>query len=316
MVDKRQFPNFVKFGNLIYNGVCEHINFMAEGVFGKHPIHARLAGTNAMERDEHYRQIVLEPIYVCASYKPKMGQGRGEGYELEAFQRLYRADPFYNWFGLDNPLMYAAHKAAGGMTSVYRQIGIGCERLFRQVLIDELGLGPEDANWSYEIKTARGKIRTLHLDGRIPVDAVTDSGKRAAVRDWIERAAADIGVKQTVRGTLTGVVFEVRQGYKSKDSKRQNADIANAATAYVNTYLPCLSVLSNQIDGDIQTRYRMEKWVMLTGAVGTDDDLQSVYAFMEQVVGYDLAAFFERNSDTLRAELDRVLRALLEVDRR
>lgn len=268
-----------------------------------------------MERDEQYKKIVLEPIYVCASYKPKMGQGRGEGYELEAFQKLYRADPFYSWFGLDNPLMYAAHKAAGGMTSIYRQIGIGCERLFRQVLIDELNLSPDEANWSYETKTAGGKTRTLYLDGRIPIDAIKDPNKRKAVKDWIERAAADVGVAESMRGALTGVIFEVRQGYKSKDSKRQNADIANAATAYVNTYLPCVSVLSNQIDGDIQTRYRTEKWALLTGTVGTDNDLRSVYAFMKQIVGYDLAAFFERNSDTLRAELDRVLRSLLEVDK-
>lgn len=34
--------------------------------------------------------------------------------------------------------MYAAHKAAGGMTSVYRQIGIGCERLFRKLVSAEL----------------------------------------------------------------------------------------------------------------------------------------------------------------------------------
>ena len=43
-----------------------------------------------MERDEHYKKIVLEPIYVCASYKPKMGQGRGEGYELEGYCQFVR----------------------------------------------------------------------------------------------------------------------------------------------------------------------------------------------------------------------------------
>ena len=268
-----------------------------------------------MKQDDHYKKIVLEPIYVCANYKPKMGKGRSAGYELEAFQKLYQADPLYSWFGLDNPLMYAAHKAAGGMTSVYRQIGIGCERLFRQILIDELQLTADEANWSYETKTAGGKTRTLYLDGRIPIDAVRDPKRQAIVKDWIHRAAADVGVAKTVRDTLTGVIFEVRQGYKSKDSKRQNADIANATTAYVNTYLPCVSVLSNQIDGDIQTRYRMEKWTMLTGTVGTDNDLRSVYAFMQQIVGYDMAAFFERNSETLRAELDSVLRSLLEVDK-
>ena len=47
------------------------------------------------------------------------------------------------------------------------------------------------------------------------------------------RASADlVHVDPDVFTILKGTVFEVRQGYKSKDSKRQNADIANAATAY------------------------------------------------------------------------------------
>lgn len=58
----------------------------------------------------------------------------------------------------------------------------------------------------------------------------------------------------------------------------------------------------------------MERWVILTGVVGTDNDLRSIYAFMKQTVGYDLAAFFERNSETLRLELDRILRSLLGVN--
>lgn len=37
------------------------------------------------------------------------------------------------------------------MTSIYRQIGIGCESLFRQILADNLGLSTEDVKWSYEI---------------------------------------------------------------------------------------------------------------------------------------------------------------------
>jgi hypothetical protein len=95
--------------------------------------------------DSKYLKTVLDPIRVCAHYKPKFGQGakRG-GLTLEQFRTLYQSDPFYSWFGLDNPLMYAAHKAAGGMTSVYRQIGIGCEVLFRTLLKDCLGLSSND----------------------------------------------------------------------------------------------------------------------------------------------------------------------------
>jgi hypothetical protein len=77
--------------------------------------------------DSTYLNILLEPLATCKRYKPKFGHGAG--LSLAEFQTLYQADPFYTWFGFDSPLLYAAHKASGGMTSVYRQVGIGCQRL-------------------------------------------------------------------------------------------------------------------------------------------------------------------------------------------
>jgi len=127
----------------------------------------------------------------------------------------------------------------------------------------------------------------------------------------MEKSAALIGVDQRIFQTLTGTVFEVRQGYKSKDSKRQNADIANAATAYTKAYLPCAAILSTQIDSDIQLRYRAEKWTIVVGTVGLNNPLVSTYDFMRDVIGYDLGAFFQRNSETLQTEVDKVLQALL-----
>lgn len=264
------------------------------------------------QNDAKYLELVLEPIRVCAKYKPKFGQGaKSEGLTLVQFQTLYQSDPFYSWFGLDNPLMYAAHKAAGGMTSVYRQIGIGCEKLFRMVLKDSLGLTDADVTWSYDIPLSTGKTRTLYLDGRVPLDKIPDKVKHDRFRSWMKSSANSIGVDRKVFSTLTGTVFEVRQGYKSKDSKRQNADIANAATAYTKAYLPCAVILSTQIDGDILLRYRAEKWAVVTGIEGANSPLISTYDFMSDVVGYDLAAFFKRNSKILRAEIDAVLKALL-----
>lgn len=262
-----------------------------------------------MQRDERYRDIVLDPIRVCAAYKPRMGFVGIT--ELSSFQEMYRADPLYGRLGLDNRLMYAAHKAAGGMSSIYRQIGIGCERLFRQVLMDELGIGEDDAKWSYELENGSGKSRTVHLDARIPIKAVKESKRRMAIVDWVDRMSADVGVDDFARSKLAGVVFEVRQGCKSKDSKRQNADISSAAYAHAYAYLPCMAVLSRQIDSDIENRYCEEKMAMLTGASQADGDSRSVYAFMKQVVGYDLDAFFARNSGIMRAELDSVLASLL-----
>ena len=110
---------------------------------------------------------------------------------------------------------------------------------------------------------------------------------------------------------LAAAVFEVRQGYKSKDSKRQNADLANAIAAYTQQYLPVLVVMSLQFDTDLRTRYESGRWGVLTGAIDTDDAYTSTYAFCHQILGYDLAAFFERNSGELRREVESVVSTVL-----
>lgn len=88
-----------------------------------------------MVKEEKYIEIFLEPIRKCKDYKPKLGSSQNAaGVSVDGFLKLYGADPFYSWIGLDSGLMYAAHKAGGGMTSIYRQIGVGCERLFREII--------------------------------------------------------------------------------------------------------------------------------------------------------------------------------------
>lgn len=251
------------------------------------------------KKDKKYLELLLAPIRVCASYKPKLGCAGKSGYSLSDFQKLYSSDPFYSWFGLDNPMMYATHKAAGGMTSIYRQIGIGSENLFRKILQDELGLDDEQSKWSYGVVGTNKKERRLSLDGRIPLDAISDASKRDRVAQWIADVCVTLSIESRIAKSLQGVVFEVRQGYKSKDSKRQNADIANAATAYTQAYLPCAVIMSRQIDADILCRYRMEKWAVLTGDTSSDSSLVSTYSFLRQIVGYDLSAFFKRNSKQL-----------------
>lgn len=266
------------------------------------------------QSDKEYTEILVDAIRVCAFYKPKLGHGGKQGYSFEDFQQIYRNDPFYSWMGLDNPLMYAAHKAAGGMTSIYRQIGIGCEKLFRRIIKDTLQLQDEDVLWSYQIAGPGGKMRKLSLDGRILIDKLPSGQKRDKVQNWIMAAASELDIDEGIRDSIKGIVFEIRQGYKSKDSKRQNADIANAATAYTKGYLPCVGVLSLQIDEDIALRYRAAKWIMLTGIVHRGTPQNSFYHFMKDIVGYDLAAFFKRNQKILRDEINRVLQSLLKLE--
>lgn len=260
--------------------------------------------------DSTYLKLIVSKIEVCRSYRPKFGQGANVSFE--EFQALYGTDQFYSWFGLDHPLMYAAHKAAGGITSLYRQIGIGCEQLFRRILQDHLELTEEQANWSYTISARGKKPRRLSLDGRIPLENLKPAALARAAA-WLDSAARQMEMARGVREALQGAVFEVRQGYKSKDSKRQNADIGNAGKALSKGYLPVVAVLSTQIDGDIADRYRGAGWLLLTGGASASAT-HSVYAFCHQVVGYDLAAFFERHRGILKATVDTVLQALLSPE--
>jgi hypothetical protein len=263
--------------------------------------------------DAKYLKIITDALAVCANYRPKFGQGREGGLSLQDFQKLYEADPFYSWFGLSSPLMYAAHKAAGGMTSVYRQIGIGCQWVIAEILKDHLGLTDEQANWSYTVK-ARGKgERRLSLDGRIPLEFVANADAKRRVTLWLESVANDLKLPRESRRNLQGAVFEVRQGYKSKDSKRQNADVANASNAYAYRYLPVVMLLSSQIDEDVAERYERARWLLLRGTTqGTA--LDSAYVFLNDVVGYDLAGFFQRNSGTLKKQIEAVLSKLLSEE--
>lgn len=257
--------------------------------------------------DAAYLRMLLEPLAVCKQYRPKFGHSKG--LTLAEFQSLHGADPFYTWMGLDSPLLYSAHRAAGGMTSVYRQIGIGCQRLFQQILIDTLGLTLAEATWSYEVTKQSGAAQTLSLDSRIVTRGVR-STQQAAVTAWLQAASQAEGVASAVGQALQGAVFEVRQGYKSKDSKRQNADIANAGAAYAEGYLPVVALLSTQIDDTVAIRYKKARWVILYGTL-TGSALTSLYSFSREVLGYDLAAFFQRHAATFRHEIESVLEALL-----
>jgi hypothetical protein len=261
--------------------------------------------------ESHYLKRFLDPIKVCRRYKPKFGLGnKEEGIDLARFLSIYGADPFYSWIGLDSDLMYAAHKAAGGMTSVYRQIGKGCENLFRQIIIDQTQYeDPKYALWSYITKTKNDKNKTLSLDARLELSEIRNIDVRERVAQWI----ADYSISLSVPAPLNGVVFEVRQGYKSKDSKRQNADIDNIAVAWANGYLPVFAIFSSQIDTDLVLRYRNSRGGIIIGTTSGNNQT-SLFIFSKEVLGYDLADFFHRNSEVIKNEVYNTLEILLRAE--
>ncbi|MCL2348112.1 MAG: hypothetical protein FWC50_07595 [Planctomycetaceae bacterium] len=256
-------------------------------------------------------KIIEDSLKVCSRYQPKFGVGRNKGLSYEQFHEIYSSDVFYSWFGLSSSRIYAAHKAAGGLTSIYRQIGMATEKIFRLVLKEQLAVTEEDCTWKYSPPNSK---RVLKLDGRIELEQLktTERRRKTLVKQWLEKATGKINLQN--RGIpFRGVVFECRQGYKSKDAKRQNADLDNATSIIGHNYLPCIALFSQQMDSDITERYMQHHWLLLKGTLdGTP--LDSIYVFMREVLEYDLADFFERNQSRIIRLMDSILEKILRTE--
>jgi hypothetical protein len=251
-------------------------------------------------------KILTEPILKCLAYTPAFGQGSSVGLDYQEFYLLYSDDPLYCWLGLNSPQVYAAHKAAGGLTSVYRQIGIGSERVFKYILQTTLGLADDQVSWSYDYQKPDGKMGTHTLDARIDRRNLSQDAA-ARLDSWMAAALANVAPRDLNKGSFNGAVFEVRQGYKSADSKRQNADLRYGVKAYQAGYIPVVAIISSQVSDPVIQRYRSDGMLVLTGILSQDPSI-STFAFLKEVSGYDLPAFFERNKD----DIQRCIRAVLE----
>lgn len=257
--------------------------------------------------DKKYLEIFLSPLSVCSDYLPAFGTSSG-GLSLADFQALYGGDEFYSWIGLDTPLVYAAHKASGGLTSIYRQIGVGAERLLREIIRDELSLSQEEVGWKYEYSGAKRGSAFHILDARISLCDLKDGVRAERMRAWLEDARRT--VRGDVRARLNGAIFEIRQGYKSADSKRQNADLRFGARAYQFGHIPVVAVLSSQVSDVVVGRYRDAGMLVLTG-LHSDDATLSTFAFFRQVVGYNLEDFFRRVSPAVKSVVHSLISKLL-----
>lgn len=263
----------------------------------------------SVSRDEIYTSILLTPLNECASYRPAFGLQGGNGTDVIQFRALYGADPLYHWIGLDSDLMYAAHKAAGGMTSIYRQLGIGCERLLRSIVQDQLSLSDAQTAWSYQYDKGDGVLGTHTLDICIHAADIASEAHRDRFLAWVRTSAERIGVPSDRARELSGAAFEIRQGYKSADSKRQNADLRFGLRAYADAnLLPVIAIVSTQASDTVCRRYSDNRLLVIRGTLEGD---ASTFTFFREVIGFDLAAFFVRNTTEIRTRFEQIIAKLL-----
>jgi len=232
------------------------------------------------------------------------------GIDAADFLELYSEDFFYEAIGLASESMFIAHRAAGGITSIYRQLGMSSERLIQAAFQMTLGLTADDLKWSYRYPKPNGDHGVHTLDATIMLDRLPRTAADR-LRLWTRDVQSVTGNENPAK--VIGTVFEIRQGYKSADAKRQNADLRFGMRAYQASLLPIILVLSNQISIPVARRYRADGLIVLTGDTRTDS-FHSTYAFMNEVIGFDLADFFERNSQIIRDEVSAVIENLLSTD--
>lgn len=260
------------------------------------------------ELDKKYLDIFLSPLYVCADYQPAFGTSGNEGLSLADFQTLYGSDEFYSWIGLDSPLVYAAHKAMGGLTSIYRQIGVGAERLLREIIMDGFSLSQEEVAWKYEYRKTKTQKAFHILDARISLADLKAIDHTERMKQWLLKARK--AAHGDARTHLKGAIFEIRQGYKSADSKRQNADLRFGAKSYQIGHVPVVAVLSSQVSETVIGRYRDAGMLVLTG-LRSDDPTVSTFAFFKEVIGYSLEDFFKRTSPRIQEVIHSLIGKLL-----
>lgn len=243
------------------------------------------------DRDDGYLAALLAPIGACRHYRPWFGEEHRHPVELGDFLAMFGGDTFYHAVGFDSPAMYTAHRVAGGMTSLYRQLGIGARRLVRAVLADAFGLTEEAATW----RSNRQDLGCLVLAGD-GCDAARN------LRAWLD--ALD-------RQTLRGVAIEVRQGIKTGDARRQYSYVeANGFDAYERDALPVLMLLSAQAKSQVVAGYRDADWRVLVGDPALSP-YASTYGFVDYVTGFDLAGFLRRHRARIEREIGGTMRELL-----
>jgi hypothetical protein len=166
-------------------------------------------------------------------------------------------------------------------------------------------------SWSYEYRKTRTKTGRRALDAKIDASDL-NAKAREPFSQWLKDVR--VRINRWAKGAqITGAVFEVRQGYKSADSKRQLADMYFGDQALHEGLAPVFPILSTQVSEPVIQRYRSGGMLVLTGTL-EDDPVSSTFAFVHQVVGYDLVGFFNRNSRVLRAEVTKTIAKLLAPD--
>lgn len=261
--------------------------------------------------DDDLLDCLIKPILDSASL-PKFGTGKGV--KVDEFTENRKSDPLYGNIGLDTPEIYAAHAGSSVITSAYRQLGIGLERAMRLIIAKECDFidvpedNPDMLKWYFDSATGI----TRELDLLISTEMFNDESKKLQLYELAKLMKPGFSVESS---RFKGIVFEIRQGYQSADSKRVKGDLEIVTKAEEKGFLAVVMIGSNSYNDSVISTYKNGGLPILVPSTdGQGKSHECPYCFFNYFIDYDLRSALARIGPKAKSQLTSHIRRRLGLN--
>ena len=196
----------------------------------------------------------------------------------QEFQNLLLNDPAFGALGLDDERYVIARVGGNLVTSLHRKIGDLYEGIFAYLLKETYGISGNDLHFGVEVRIG-DRVQIRSTDGLI----TNEKYNELIPGQWRQ---------------FGGIGFEVRSCYQIGDSKRVQADYDMSLALKANNINPVMLIMCATSLRSPVTRLA-KSWELYEG--------MNSFNLIRSITGFDLYSFLQANSQTLRAEIDRVL---------
>ncbi|MEC4805122.1 MAG: hypothetical protein SAJ72_12760 [Jaaginema sp. PMC 1080.18] len=196
----------------------------------------------------------------------------------EDFKKLMENDPAFNTLGLNDERYILARIGGNLITSLHRKVGDMYEELFAELLKQKFSLQEDDLHFSVDI-TIGDRTQKRSTDGLIPKSKLHQN----LPNQWLQ---------------YEGVGFEIRSCYQIGDSKRIQADYDMSLALKAQNILPVMLIFCNTSLRSPVARLS-KSWELYEG--------QETFKLIELITDFDLYSFLQKNSDTLKKEINQIL---------
>lgn len=196
----------------------------------------------------------------------------------DEFQLLIANDPAFGALGLDDERYVIARVGGNLVTSLHRKIGDLYGGIFAYLLKETYGVTEQELHYGVEVSIG-DRVQIRSTDGLIRKENYNE----LIPEHWLQ---------------FEGIGFEVRSCYQIGDSKRIQADYDMSLALKAHNIKPVMLIMCNtSLKSPVARLSR--SWELYEGIKS--------FELIRMITGFDLYAFLQNNSQTLKVEIDRVL---------